>query len=256
MPRADVQAAQSPPPRLSDQEQEAFLSSATIVTTALAGKGVTGTIRATLSDGRLTHDASIQTIDVSKSIFNAGGVRELAFRDSWRYNVAGYRLDRMIDLQMVPVSVERRYRGQPAAFTWWVDDVLMDEGTRQEKNVEPPDARTWIEQMWDTRVFDQLIYNTDRNKGNLLIDASWRLWLIDHSRAFRIWPTLREPSSMTYLERGLAERLRALTRDGVRKAMGSHLTADEVDGLMARRDALLAHFEKRGQAAWYDRSRR
>jgi hypothetical protein len=32
------------------------------------------------------------------------------------------------------------------------------------------------------RAFDQLIYNTDRNLGNLLIDGDWRIWMIDHTR--------------------------------------------------------------------------
>jgi hypothetical protein len=38
------------------------------------------------------------------------------------------------------------------------------------------------------RVFDQLIYNTDRNTGNVLYDTGWRLWGIDHTRAFRVRP--------------------------------------------------------------------
>ena len=28
--------------------------------------------------------------------------------------------------------------------------------------------------MWVVRLFDQLIYNVDRNLGNLLIDKQWR----------------------------------------------------------------------------------
>ena len=35
------------------------------------------------------------------------------------------------------------------------------------------------------RVFDELIANTDRNQGNMLIDKQWKLWLIDHTRGFR-----------------------------------------------------------------------
>ena len=36
------------------------------------------------------------------------------------------------------------------------------------------------------RVFDQLIGNIDRNVGNLLITSDWRIWAIDHTRAFRL----------------------------------------------------------------------
>ena len=34
-------------------------------------------------------------------------------------------------------------------------------------------------------VFDELIANEDRNRGNILIDARRELWIIDHSRALR-----------------------------------------------------------------------
>jgi hypothetical protein len=36
-----------------------------------------------------------------------------------------------------------------------------------------------------TGIFDELIANGDRNKGNLLVDAHRGLWIIDHSRALR-----------------------------------------------------------------------
>ena len=49
----------------------------------------------------------------------------------------------------------------------------MDEGGRQEKKAEAPDLRKWEHQMATLRVFDALIANTDRNKGNLLIDKDW-----------------------------------------------------------------------------------
>lgn len=36
-----------------------------------------------------------------------------------------------------------------------------------------------------TGIFDELVANDDRNKGNLLLDAHRGLWIIDHSRALR-----------------------------------------------------------------------
>jgi hypothetical protein len=87
---------------------------------------------------------------------------------------------------MIPVSVERKVGGKTSAITWWVDDVMMDEMKRTNKKIDPPDRDIWNKQMYVVRVFDQLIYNTDRNLGNLLIDKNWRLWMIDHTRAFRL----------------------------------------------------------------------
>ena len=51
---------------LTWQQKEEFLTKAKITKTKDAKKGVTGTFQVTLSDGTLTHDASVQTIDESK----------------------------------------------------------------------------------------------------------------------------------------------------------------------------------------------
>src|SRR5688500_17845105 len=53
----------------SDAQQEQFLLKAKIVRTRDINKGITGTKRATLSDGQLSHDAQIQTVDISKFVF-------------------------------------------------------------------------------------------------------------------------------------------------------------------------------------------
>lgn len=68
---------------LTPQQEEAFLKTAKVVTKKDVSKGVTGTRRVTLSDGKLTHDASFQTIDKYLQVFQPqGGKAELNFKDS------------------------------------------------------------------------------------------------------------------------------------------------------------------------------
>ena len=93
--------------------------------------------------GTLTHDAHIQMIDESKREFRSKDGTEFNFRDTWNFNVAAYKIDRLIGLGLVPVSVERRWKSTPAAYTWWLDDVMMDEGDRLKKKISPPDLERW-----------------------------------------------------------------------------------------------------------------
>lgn len=126
-------SAENPAPSAaspSDAEKEQFLLTAKIVKSKRLDIGVTGSLRATLSDGKVTHDAHIQTVNVRKRKHESAAGVEYAFRDSFKFNIAAYRLDRLIGLGMVPVSVEREFKGEPAAFTWWVDDVMMMEKDR------------------------------------------------------------------------------------------------------------------------------
>lgn len=241
------------PAALSDAEIERFLLEARVVRTRGTGKGVTGSVRATLTDGVLTHDAQIQTVRVHKPIAKYGKILEVDFRDDHIFNVAAYRLDRMIGLNMVPVSVSRRWQTQPAAFTWWIDDVLMDEGTRIKKKVQPPQPAVWNESMQIMRVFDQLIYNVDRNHGNVLMTTDWRVWAIDHTRAFRRQKVLKNPENVTRFDRQIFERLKQLDRDLLKAELGKYLTDWELDGLIARRDLIVAALENGGPAALFDR---
>src|SRR5687767_9359630 len=88
MPAAAQTAATSTPITLAPAEMEAFLLRARIVGMRAVGTGVTGSRRATLSDGTLTHDAHIQNVNQTRPLFQASGATtELNFKDNYRYNV-------------------------------------------------------------------------------------------------------------------------------------------------------------------------
>ena len=70
-----------------------------------------------MSDGKITHDAHVQTVDIAKPVFEAGNHTEVNFKDTYRYNIAGYRLARLLEIDTVPMSVERDINGKTAAVT-------------------------------------------------------------------------------------------------------------------------------------------
>ena len=245
MPAAAQAPAAAPPASLTQEEMANFLLKAEIGRVRSAGSGVTDSKRATLSDGTLTHDAHIQTVDVAKTIFEAGKHSETNFKDTYRFNIAAYRLSTLLGLR-VPVSVERKMNGDAAAFTWWVDDVAMDEEARN-KSKAPlgPDPVRTTQQLSVMRAWDELIQNKDRNQGNILWTKDWTMWLIDHTRAFRLNHQLASPERLTRIDRDMFTRLRGLTRESIEKAVGNSLKKDELAALVARRDALVKHFEAR-----------
>ena len=240
-------------PELSRAEMENFLLTAEVVERRSLSVGITGSERATLTDGRLTHDAHIQTVDVWKLSYTTSQGTELNFRDSYTYNIAAYRLDKLLDLRMVPVSVERKVGGETAAVTWWVDDVLMMERDRFLKKIQPPELTSWNDQMYQVRAFNALVYNTDPNLGNVLITKDWKLWMVDFTRAFRWYKKLKDPKGLVRIDRRFYNGLRALTEDILTRELRPLLTNLEVKGLLARRDLLLEFFHreiaKRGEAA-------
>jgi hypothetical protein len=231
---------------LSDAEMEQFLLTAKVVRTRNVSTGITGTQRITLADGKLTHDASRQTVDIYKPSFQTAAGTELNFRDSYKYNIAAYRVDRMVGLGIIPVSVERTVGGKTGAVTWWVDDVKMTDKERYQKKIEPPDPDDWNDQIYQVRVFNELVYNTDPNLGNLLITNDWKLRMIDFSRAFRVYHELRQPKNLENcrLDRRVYDGLRGLNEEALTRRLDRVLRAAERQALLSRRDRILTHFDQ------------
>jgi hypothetical protein len=238
----------------SDHEREEFLLVADVVARHRAPGGVTKSTRATLRRGTVVHDAHIQTVDIHLPEARLDSDTERDFRDTYKHNVAAYRIDRLLGLGMVPVTVERASDGTPAAFTWWMDDVLMLEMDRQLQRVDPPDVELWDRQMYVLRLFDQLIDNFDRNLQNVVIDKQWRIWMIDHTRAFRILTELQDEQNLgERCDRPLLAALRGLEAETLRARLGELLTDAQIAGLLARRDRIVRHFDaliaRKGEAA-------
>jgi hypothetical protein len=235
-------AITSPP---SPTEMETFLLKGKIVDMRDTGAGVTGSKRAKLTDGTLTHDAHIQTVDIAKPVFEAGQHTEVNFMDSYRFNIAGYRLARLVGIDTVPMSVERNVNGKTAAVTWWVDDVQMDEKERLKRKTMGPNPLRTSHQIQLMRIWDELIQNRDRNQGNILWTSDFTMWLIDHTRAFRLGAELVKPEELTRIDRGLLTRLKGLTADAVAKAVGESLMKGEQEAILKRRDRIVKLYEER-----------
>ncbi len=228
---------------LTRAETEEFLLKASIVSERplSATANYPSQWRITLDDGNRKHDAAVNAED--------GGNPS---RRDHRFNVAAYELDKLLELNMAPPSVERIVSGLPAAVTWWADDVAMDETGRKRKKIEPPDPDQWNKQMQAVRLFDELIANRyramapapdrDTSWGELLITRDWRFCLIDHTGSFRIGRQLEYPQSLTQCDRVLLGKLRALSKEVFRRKLGKYLNARQLDALEARRRLLVNHF--------------
>jgi hypothetical protein len=237
---------------LSCAEMEEFLRLGSIGALRNIPKGVTLPRRATLEYKGVRHDASIQTVDISKAEYKTIKGSELNFRDSWKYNVAGYELAKILELNMVPPYVERSVGGYAASLSWWVNDTMMEYDRRGQK-IEVPDKESWNKQMYAVRVLHQLVYDTDPNLTNLLITKDWQLWVIDFTRAFRLYKTLRDPKDLVQCDRRLLAKLRALDKDTLQQNLGRWLTKGEVNAATARAAKIVEFFDKeiaaKGEAA-------
>ncbi|MCP3673355.1 MAG: hypothetical protein GY829_02625, partial [Gammaproteobacteria bacterium] len=177
------------PHNMTDLELEEFLKTAEIIGKEDIGEGITKPIKVALSANGVTVSAVFKSIDSKPGNERGRWKKDIYDADRYKYEVAAYKLDRMLKLGLVPVTVERTINGKQGALQLWVDN-LMSKKYQKKNNIPYNGFCNFKDQVNMMDTFDYLIRNTDRNKSNILYDADdWQVWFIDHSRSFGLLKT-------------------------------------------------------------------
>ena len=227
-------------------EWEDFLKTAEIIEYQDVGEGVTKPIWLTLKKGDV----------VRKAIWkNPKGVQQ-GYLEGWQYEIAAYEVDKLLELNMVPPTVERKFGKKKGSLQLGIDK-LYSELEIMEKNIEVPEEMidNRSDRKYITRAFDSLIGNEDRTQQNILFNTSWRIILIDHSRSFRSSKMFAE--QLMYgkngikgdllfrrLPRSFVEKIKALTFDKIQETVGPYLNKKEINAIVARKELLLKEIEE------------
>ncbi len=244
-------AAQFTAPEVARRDfWESYLAEADIIRSEAVGEGVTKPFKLYLKkDGT---EAKGIWKNVQERLPNGA-------LDAWRYEIAAYRLDKMIGLNMIPPVVERLFKGQPGALSLFAASKFSLLKVMEDAIPIPPAAAEATNKMkYLTRAFDCLIANDDRTQQNILLTEDWRTILIDHSRAFRSDPeharrliygqngfktASGRPMLFRQLPRSFVQAVRSLDAAGIKAAVGPYLTEEEIAAVMARREILLAEID-------------
>ena len=214
--------------RAADIEQ--YLRTAQVVKLSDLSVGVTHPRKATLAPGGPVDAFAWKVIPPG---------RYEGFWESYLSEIAAYELDKMLDLNMVPPTVEREYRGERGAAVMWASPTknFKEMGSKGGAPEAPPRyADFFSRQIVKAKMFDNLINNTDPNQGNWLVDPAWNLILIDHTRAFT--PGKNMIHQMNHADPDLWARMQALTDASLQAALGKWLIRGETKSIIERRDRM------------------
>jgi hypothetical protein len=192
--------------------------------------------------------------------------RPKGFPDSWKWEIAAYRLDKYLELNMIPPIVVKRFRGDKGCCSLDYGDTITLR-QKKEEDLKPSSGAQVVslnKATYMQRAFDNLISNADRNEGDVLYTKDWRMILIDHSRAFYTSKKYTKkllfdenskptPKPMKRLPKSFVEKLKSLNYDRIKEAVGEYLTDKEIEAVLARRDLIIVNIDKRvaelGEAA-------
>ena len=157
-------------------------------------------------------------------------------------SVAAYRLDRLLQLEMVPVTVIREVEGKNGSLQFLPVNIINE----ADRSAAGEGGNAWcaITDQWPAMyVFDVLVYNEGRSKRRMVYDkSSWRLILSEHDRTFsskkgRPGHLKKAPIPVSA---GWKNALAELTDEVLAESFSDVLDKKRLRALQSRRDELLA----------------
>ena len=219
---------------LSEPDQQQYLRLAEVADWRYLGRGST---RPRLLD--LQMDGLLQR-GIFKTVENGENPSPEMATDRYQHEVAAYRLDRQLGLNMVPVAVIRDLDGQQGSLQTWVEGAV-DLAAAREYNLDLFDAAVISDQLTQGEIFDALIGNQDRDLEDILCRVgSHELFLIDHSKAFSSSTEIEwEEDKSVRLDPELSAALQTLDRESLQENLGDLISEGQIEAVLERRDKIL-----------------
>ena len=230
----------------ADPEPQAVEPSPRHVGQRPAGFLTAGAIEGLLANGRIAGttetEAGSQVVTVTDGENTLEAVFEKRAGRGIFPEAAAYRLDLLLGLEMVPVTVRRDIGRDEGTLQFKVPGAV-DEQVRSERGYGAA-AQCALPDQWQAMiVFDALIHNEGRFRQTMQYSPDgWQLLLVGHERAFtnsKGWPRHIDEDNLA-LNNRWRKALESLSDDLLTDQLGDVLDKRRINALAKRRDELLA----------------
>lgn len=155
--------------------------------------------------------------------------------------LATYRLDRMLELDMVPVTVAREVDGKKGALQFLADSLANE--TQRAEGGRGSGAWCHLSKQWNAMyIYDSLIHNEGRPPTSMLYSPdNWQMILSGNGNTFatkRGTPRYLEQAPLD-IGGAWTRALESLSEERLREHLGDVLDKRRISALSSRRDLLL-----------------
>lgn len=221
------------------KELENYLKTAKIVSKRRAGgRGENWII--SLDDGKTARYGFFKLLNQE---------RPALITDSYKYGIAAYELDKLLDLNLVPPVVEREIEGRKGSLQIFIEGAL-NESVRRMKNIKPPEPEKFNNTLEDLSVFENLTYSPsfcgERELDDILIiyKNDWKVWRVDFSEAFAPSPELIPGCEITACSKKLCQNLIKLEDKVIKAKLKHYLNDEEMSMLLKRKKLVIEKIKK------------
>ena len=254
------------PPSASGPSVDALLADARLQEAAWAARAVGDTARAEAILGRLAGllrsdpvDARPRSMDEQGVSYTFGLIHDEGVRALFKVDgsdifcpgcgaareVAVYRIDRLLGLDLTPMTVLRSLVHDGDTLQGSSMYFVVDTRVPSEAGAVKPDR---------LRLLDAIVGNSDRHARNWLVREEGSAVAIDHNRAFEYQPTTRPKTCWEAEVDSLAapgdlgppfDRYRTLPADSLAATVADVLEPGMVDRFVAMRDRVVDRIRRR-----------
>ncbi|MCK4644933.1 MAG: hypothetical protein KAU46_01655 [Candidatus Aminicenantes bacterium] len=218
------------------EEMEKYLKTATISPDWISVGARTEAYFVNLDDGKIKKGGFLKFTNRT---------RPHNLPDSYKYAIAAYELDKLLDLNLVPPIVEREIDDRKASLQILIKNTL-GEDVRQVKKIEAPDHKSFSNTLKDVNVFDNLTYSSSLCQHNgqlsdILIEhkKDWKVWRIDLSQAFGPYSELILDCKITRCSRKLYQNLLKLDDKIISSKLKKYINKAEMKALLKRKKIII-----------------
>jgi len=185
----------------------------------------------TLDDGEIVRQGFFKHVNAPRPT--------MFLPDSYKYELAAYELNKLLDLNIVPPVVEREIEGIKGSVQQYIKNFIR-ESDRKRRNIEPPDPKNFENTLEEIKIFENLVYDECLDTDDIFIQTEdWKVWRVDFTEAFSPSSELLPGCKIRRCSKKLYKNLQKLDNDSIKAKLKLYLNDEEIKTLLIRKKIIL-----------------
>lgn len=211
-------------------EMEKYLKTAEILEVEIDSfDGRTAPWGVILDDGKTSRQALFKYVNRPRPTY---------LPDSFHYEIAAYKLSKLLEYPLIPPVVERVINDTPGSLQLLLEGCFSLQ-KQQREGLKPVDPQKFLDALSELVVFENLVF-CERNTEDVFIQESdGKIWRVDFSEAFDSIVELSSKNEITKCSKTLFHNLQKLDDRDVKTVLEPHCNEEEIDALAKRKDLII-----------------